>query len=159
MQSYTQTVTEAKTQFKTFHTGIANNKFFSKFQSCINVVMFKWLAKTAVFLVTLLPQSLISLLVIIPLMLFKFIFVNIWLFIKTKGKYPLFSNYDFSMDEYDVTDEAYAEITNPILLKCVRFIDGHIECEYIRVYIMLDVFANFCESINKHFDDDDGRNT
>lgn len=157
MQSHKETYTEAKTQFVTFHTGIANNSLFSKFQSCIDVVTFKWLAKPVVFLVTLLPQVVMSTLVIIPLMLFKFIFVNVLLYIKTKGRYPLLSDYDFSMDEDDITDEAYAEITNPILLKCVRFIDGHIECEHIRFCIMFDAFGNFCDSINRHFGDD-GRN-
>lgn len=158
MQSYTQTSTEAKTEFMTFHKGIASNKLFSKFQTCIDVVLLKWIAKSAVFLVVVLPQVTLASLSIIPLMLFKFIFVNVRLYIKTKGKYPLLSDYDFSMDEDDETDESYVEITNPFLLKCLRFIDGHIECEYIRFCIVFDAFENFCESINRHFNDD-GRNT
>lgn len=154
MQSYIQTTTEAKKEFMTFHKCIASNKLFSKFQTCIDVVLFKWIAKPTVFLVTLLPQVTLTSLVIIPLMLFKFIFVNIRLYIKTKGKYPLLSDYDFSMDEDDETDESYVEITNPTLLKCLRFIDGHIECEHIRFCIMFDAFGNFCDSINRYFDDD-----
>jgi hypothetical protein len=158
MQSYTNTTNEAKKEFMTFHKGIANNKLFSKFQTCIDVVLLKWIAKPVVFLVTVLPQLMLASLVIIPLMLFKFLFVNVRLYIKTKGNYPLLSDYDFSMDEDDETDEAYAEITNPILLNCIRFIDGHIECEYIRFYSLFDAFENFCKTIDKHFDDD-GRNT
>lgn len=158
MQSYKQTSTEAKKEFMSFHKCIANNSLFSKFQSCIDVVTLKWLAKPVVFLVTLLPQVVMSSLVIILLMMFKFFFVNVPLYIKTKGKRQLLDDYDFSMDEHDETDEAYAEITNPILLKCVRFIDGHIEYEFIRFCIMFDAFASFCNSINNHFSDD-GRNT
>jgi hypothetical protein len=153
-----QTSSEAKKEFLTFHNGIATNNLFSKFQTCIDVVVLKWLAKTVVFLVTLLPYVVLAALAFIPMILFKFIFVNLRLYIKTKGKYPLISDYDFSMDEDDETDEAYADITNPFLLGCLRFIDGHIECEYIRFCILFDAVENFCESINKHFSDG-GRNT
>lgn len=158
MQSYMQTPSKAKKEFMTFHNGIATNKLFSNFQTCIDVVALKWLAKTAVFLVTLLPYAVLTALVFVPMILFKFIFVNVRMYIKTKGKYTLFSDYVFSMDEDDETDEAYAEITNPFLLGCLRFIDGHFECVYIRFCILFNAFENFCDSINKHFDDD-GRNT
>lgn len=158
MQLNTQTSSEAKTEFMTFHKGISNNKLFGWFQTCIDVVLLKWIAKSVVFLVTLLPYVTLTSLVIIPLMLFKFIFVNVRLYIKTKGKYPLISDFDFSMDEDDEMDEAHAEITNPILLKCLRFIDGHIECECIRFCTLVEAFDNFCETINKQFSDG-GRNT
>ena len=162
MQSYTQSPTEAKTEFMSSHKCIASNKFFNKFQTCIDVVTLKWIAKPVVFIVTLLPQVVLSSLVIIPLMLFKFIFVNVPLYIKTKGKYPLISDYDFSMDENDETDESYVEITNPKLLKYLRIIDGFIQYEYIYEYgrfcTMFDAFDVFCETIDNHFGDD-GRNT
>lgn len=158
MQSYTQTSTEAKNEFMTSHNGIANNKLFSKLQTCIDVVTLKWIAKLSVFLFTVLPQLMISSLVIIPLMIFKFIFVNVRLYIKSKGKYPLLSDYNFSMGEVDDTDETYVEITNPFLLNCLKFIDGHIEWEYIRFSVLFDAFDNFCETINKQFSDG-GRNT
>ena len=157
--AYKETSTEAAKDFKRTHVMLLEkNSFFYKFQTCINVVALKWMSKLAVVLVAVLPYLLLASLVIIPMMIFKFIFVNVRLYIKTKGNYPLLSDYDFSMDEDDDTDEAYAEITNPFLLGCLRFIDGHIEYEYIRVCSLFDAFDCFCETINNYFDDD-GRNT
>lgn len=146
-----------KKEFTSSHNKLLENKVFLIFQSCLDNTV-KWLAKLGVLMFVVAPMLLISIMVVMPLLLFKFIFVNVRLYIKTKGKYPLFSDYNFAMDEDDESDEAYAEITNPFLLKCLRFIDGHVDYAYVRFYNLYDAFESFCETINKHFGDG-GRNT
>jgi hypothetical protein len=148
---------EIKKEFNSVHNKLLENKVFLIFQTCLNFTL-KWLAKIGVLMFVIAPMMLVAAMVVVPLYLFKFIFVNIRLYIKTKGKYPLFSDYDFSMDEDDENDESYAEITNPYLLKCIRYIDGHIDYEYVRFYCLFDAFESFCETINKHLGDG-GRNT
>ena len=99
---------EIKKEFNSVHNKLLENKVFLIFQTCLNFTL-KWLAKIGVLMFVIAPMLLAAAMVVVPLYLFKFIFVNIRLYIKTKGKYPLFSDYDFSMDEDDENDESYAK--------------------------------------------------